>query len=50
MKGENALEGEETKFYAVFIVDDEFFEKEGFAGILKLDADVEEKKGVGEGE
>ncbi|KAL8761393.1 MAG: hypothetical protein Q9184_002488 [Pyrenodesmia sp. 2 TL-2023] len=45
VRGENALEGEETQFYAVFIVDDEHFEREGLGGILKLDAEVEENGG-----
>lgn len=42
VKAENACEGEgeETQFYAVFIVDDEYFEKEGYNGLLVLDAEA----------
>ncbi|KAL8923363.1 MAG: hypothetical protein Q9208_004633 [Pyrenodesmia sp. 3 TL-2023] len=43
VKGENACEGKETQFYAVFIVDDEYFEKEGYQGLLVLDAEMQEK-------
>ena len=46
LRGENACEkaSEEAQFYAVFIVDDEYFEKEGYEGLLVLDAEVEEKQ------
>ena len=45
--GENASEGE-TKFFAVFVVDDTYLEKEGLGGLVVLDAEVEEKgQGVG---
>lgn len=46
IRGENACKkaGEEASFYAVFIVDDEYFEKEGYDGLLVLDAAVEENQ------
>ncbi|KAL8898783.1 MAG: hypothetical protein Q9207_006533 [Kuettlingeria erythrocarpa] len=49
VKGENACEtdaegeGDETQFYAVFIVDDEYLAREGYNGLLVLDAEVEVK-------
>ncbi|KAL9019828.1 MAG: hypothetical protein Q9185_002877 [Variospora sp. 1 TL-2023] len=43
VRGENACE-EEASFYAVFVVDDEDFEKGGYEGLVVLDAEKEEKR------
>lgn len=37
-------EGEEASFYAVFVVDDEVIERGGYAGLVVLDAEVEERE------
>ena len=38
---------EEATFYAMFVVDDRVVEKEGYGGLLVLDAEVEEGKAQG---
>ena len=42
--------GQDAKFYAVIIVDDEVLEKNGVEGVFVLDAAVEEEKQKGERE
>ena len=46
IRSENACKtpDEEATFYAVLVIDDEVIEKEGYAGLAVLDADVEEKE------
>lgn len=43
VRSENVCESptEETSFYAVFVIDDEVIEKEGYEGLVVMDADAE---------
>lgn len=43
-RSENTSETEEGALYAVMILDDKVLEKEGYAALLVVDADKEEKK------
>lgn len=44
MESENLSSTEEAKFFASLIIDTKVIEEEGYAALVVLDADVEEKE------